>query len=508
METRVALFGKKNSESADQPDEADSPRPSADSTKAAQFFEHARTMHEAANEEYAATLWLQGIARDPASMTGLEGFYESSQAFVASRGKFGPSKDQLKAVRNIKAAASVTRLIPALLQWGTCPLDAGAGLKVVEAMNKIDGIEMAECVYWVGEKVLTAARRSKKTKKDTFVRLKNVFVGAGVFDLGVMAGEIALELDPEDRVLQSEIRNLSAQVTMSSGGYEQTGQAGGFRANIRDAEGQRRLEDQDRLVKTEDVIERAIHDAQQDYESRPEDTAAIMRYARALLDRATSADEKTAFDLLTAAYAQTKEFRFRQQAGDIRIRQARRKIAQLRRRVEAAPEDAAAKDAYRKGRRALLKLEADEYALRIKAYPTDLGLKFELGKRLYELGRYEESIELFQAARQDAKRRARCLSYLGQAFLSLGWQDEAIETLRAAIEAHPNPNDEISRGLRYGLMAALEKKAADGRDLAAAEEAAQIASGIAVEQITFRDIRDRRTALQTLIKDLRAASSS
>jgi hypothetical protein len=53
-------------------------------------------------------------------------------------------------------------------------------------------------------------------------------------------------------------------------------------------------------------------------------------------------------------------------------------------------------------------------------------------------------------------------------------------------------------------MDALAKHAEDTRDLSAAEEAYKIGSGIAMQQISYRDIRDRRDALQKLIKELKA----
>lgn len=502
----MALFGKKKSDDTAEAPAEDAQQPVADPAKAAPFFDRAGTVHETSNYEYAVTLWLQGLARDPTSVPGLEGLADSAQALIATRNKFGPTKDQEKAARDIKAPAPVRRLILALLNWSTRPLDVSAGLKALEAAGKIPGVDTAKCAYWIGQRVLSAAARDPKIKKDALVRMMNVLKDAGAFDLAVRAGEAALGLDPSDRQLDAEVRNLSAQATMSTGGYEHTGEEGGFRANIRDAEAQRALEEQDRIVKTEDVVERVVANAKADYESRPDDPAAIRKYARALLERGTPADEKTAHDLLIGAYERTKEYAFRQAAGDIKLRQARRKLALLRAAAESG--DAQAKDQFAKAARAVLKMEAEEYADRVKNYPTDLALKFELGKRYFELGRLEDAIEMFQAARREPKRRAECLAYLGEAFLRLGWQTEAIDTLREALAAHPNEQDEIGRGLRYALMSALEGQARESRDLAAAEEAAKIASGIAVEQLSFRDIREKRTVLQGLVKELRAESAA
>lgn len=502
----MALFGKKKEGGEEGGVGSGVFRP--DPKKAESFFKHAHAMHETTNFEYAMTLWLQGLRQDPTNMRALESFWESCQAFIAKRQKFGATKEQEKNFGGKSSAPpAVERLLVALLGWGTKPLDSVAGLKVVEALTKVEGIDLSEQIYWVGEKALLTARREKKPKKETFVKLKDLFVEAGVFALAVKAGEAAVELDPTDGALQAEVRNLSAQATMSSGGYEETGQAGGFRANIRDTSKQRELEEEERIVKTEDVIERAILRAKADYESRPQDTSAIQRYARALLDRGTPADEKAAFALLSKAYEETHEFRFRQQAGEIKIRQGRRKVALLRKEAESETASPEAKELYAKGQRALLKLEAEEYALRVRAYPTDLGYKFELGKRYFELGKLQEAIELFQVARDEPKRRAECLSYLGRAFLELGWQVEAIDMLREAIEAHEVPSDETGRELRYGLMRALENKAREERGLEAAEEASRIASGIAVEQISFKDIRERRASLQELVRELRAGGN-
>jgi tetratricopeptide (TPR) repeat protein len=503
----VALFGKKKGDGEGGGGDSKSaikPNPA----KAESFFKHAQAMHDAANYEYAVTLWLQGVRQDPTSMNGLEGFYDSCQSFLAKRGKFGPTKEQEKPFGGKSQCPQVEKVLVALLNWGTRPLDSGAGVKAIDAMTKVVGIDLDEQIFWIGEKVLDAGRRDKKAKKDTFVRLKDLFKEAGIFTLAVKSGEVAVEIDPNDSPLQAEVRNLSAQATMSSGGYEDSGQEGGFRANIRDTSKQRQLEEEERIVKTEDVIERALLNAKADFEARPDDASATLKYVRTLLDRGTPADEKLAYTLLMKAYEQLHEFRFRQQAGEIKMRQGRRKVAQLKKLAMEQPDNREAAEMYAKGQRALLKLEAEEFELRVKALPTDLLPKFELGKRRFALGEYEEAIALFQKAKDDPKRRSECLNYLGRSFLELGWQDEAIGQLRDAINAHPVPGDDTHRELRYGLMSALEAKAREAQDLEAAEEAGKIASSIAIEQISFKDIRERRAALQELVKEIRAGATS
>src|SRR5262249_10236495 len=86
---------------------------------------------------------------------------------------------------------------------------------------------------------------------------------------------------------------------------------------------------------------------------------------------------------------------------------------------------------------------------------------------------------------------------LGQAFMKITWIDEAVHTFRQAIDTYKVTNDDTGLALRYGLLSALQAKAEGDRDLAIAEEADKLASAIAVQQFTYRDIRARRAPPKT-----------
>jgi hypothetical protein len=364
-------------------------------------------------------------------------------------------------------------------------------------------LELHEPGYWIGERVLPMLMRDKP-KKETFVKLMDIFERLQAFDLAVKSGEFALSVDSSDANLSSRVKNLAAQMTMSRGGYENT-KEGGFRANIRDAAAQRQLEEGDRLSKTEDVAARNVEAAKKDWESRPTDRNSIARYARALQERGGPEDEKTAYDLLMNAWNELKEFRFRQAAGDIRVRSARRKLVSMREQAQANAEDAALQDRLAKATEAFLRLEIEELKLRVENNPTDLSFKYELGVRHFQLGESEDAIAMFQEAQADPKSRPRALNYLGQSFLRMGWADESVDTLRRALDAVEMPNDDLGMDIRYWLMQALERRGRDTRDLASAEEGYKVASGIAMQQINYRDIRARRDALQALVRELKSA---
>ena len=498
----MAIFGRKKTEDGGGAAEEAANGSSSggvsggDPVKAARFFNHARTVHESTNYEYATTLWLQGLRMDPASMSGLENFFKSAQAYSQAESKDKPSKEQAK---NFGGREPVERYLEALLYWGMKPGDASLALKALEAAAKAD---LQEPGYWIGERALPMAMRDKP-KKETFVKMMEPFKRLQAFDLAVKSGEFALQIDPSDGNLQAEVRNLAAQMTMSRGGYENTGQEGGFRANIRDLKGQQRLEEESRLSKTEDAADRVVAAAKADYEARPTDLNTIARYARELMSRGRPEDEKVAYELLMKAWADTQQFRFRQSAGDLRVRVARRKLNAIRDAAAAKPDDAALQEKAAKAQEAFSRLEIEELKLKVANYPTDLSLKFELGVRHFQLGEAEEAIGLFQEAQNEPKSRARALNYLGQSFLKMGWADEAVDTLRRALEAVEMPNDDVGMDTRYWLMLAMEAKARAHKDAGVAEEAYKVASGIAMQQINFRDIRARRDALQALMRELK-----
>ena len=469
--------------------------------KAQKFFQHARAMHDSANYEYSMTLWLQGIRKDPTGMESLEKFFDTSANFLAKNPKAkGPTKDQQK---QFGGRGSLEKYLSNLLNWGTKPQDWSSGFKAMECAADLGLDEQA---YWIGERVMGIARNDKKAKKDAFVGLMDVFEKIGGWDKALMAGEVGLQIDPRDTKLEQRVRNMSATATMSRGGYETSGQEGGFRRNIKDLAGQRSKEEEERLVKSEETLDQVILRAADDYKSRPNDEAAALKLGKFLLERGKPEDEQTAYKLYMKMFKDTQSYRFKQLAGDIRMRVARRKVRVLHAKAEKEPGNAELRQLVVDAQRELLEFEMKEYEERVVNYPTDLHLKYELGVRHYRAGDYEKAIKQFQGAQGAPGLTSRVQNYLGQAFAKMEWLDEAESSFRAAIDGHASETDELAMEFRYGLMDALERKAESHRDVEAAEEAFKLASAIAVKQIGYRDIRARRAKIQALAKELKAGA--
>lgn len=466
--------------------------------KAQKFFDYAKARQETGAFEYAMSLWLRGLKLDPSSMNATEAFFQSATGFLTETGgKKSIDKDLIK---DISGKSDVDRYVWSLLEWSLKPQEASHAVNAAELAAKLG---LSEPTYWIGERALPICQRDKRPRKELFVKLMNALARIGAFEMAVKAGESACRMDPSDGPLATEVRNMAAKATMSRGGFDKAGEQGGFMANVRNLDKQKALEDAEKIVKSEDTVERLLQTAEEDYKRRPDDPSANNVYIKRLLERGTPADEARAIEVSMKAFETLKQFRFRQTAGEIRIRQARKKHSELKKQLDANPGDTALKAQLDQAGSAMIDMELEEFRLCAEAYPTDQRFKFELGRRYLHKGMFEDAIACFQESQTDAKYRSNSLNYLGQAFLKIDYVDEAIETFRRAMEQRDLPAD-VQMELKYFLLCALQVKAEKGRELASAEEADKIASSIAVVQINYKDIRARRETLKKLIAELKA----
>src|SRR5207237_10880538 len=99
-----------------------------------------------------------------------------------------------------------------------------------------------------------------------------------------------------------------------------------------------------------------------------------------------------------------------------------------------------------------------QYTLCADNYPTETVFRFNMAQCLFRLRRFDEAIPIFQNARQDPKYRVDAATLLGRAFMEAGFMDEAVDTMRDAIEAYPIKGDPKSIDMTYYYGRALEGK--------------------------------------------------
>ena len=109
--------------------------------------------------------------------------------------------------------------------------------------------------------------------------------------------------------------------------------------------------------------------------------------------------------------------------------------------------------------------------------------------RLFQLRRFDEAIPLFQQVRQDPKYRTDAAIALGKAFLEAGFADEAVDTLRDAIEAYQLKGDPKSIDMTYSYGRALEVKGDAATAIKAYSQVAQWSFNYKDVQVRIKNLR-------------------
>jgi hypothetical protein len=470
--------------------------------KAERFFSVARNRHEVGSFDYAVNMWLQGLKFNPNNLDAVKGFFASASGHINATGAKAPAKDLDAAV---SGRTPVHKYLANLLGWGFDQLNAE---KAAAAGVSAADLGLREVALYLVQNATKLALRAERPRKSSLVKLMEAAEKIDDFATALVAGDAAAKMDISDGKLAAHVKNLAAQSTMSKGNYDKTGEQGGFRSNIRNMDQQRQLEEGDRITKSGSVLDRLVSDARKALEAAPGDRPSIVKLGKALEERGTPADEEEAHALYLKTFAETQEFRFRAEAGKIRMKQGMRRLKQLDAQVKANPSDLDAKQAFLEAEKAQTILETAEFESLVAAYPTNLEMKYQLGLRYLAAGRQTDAIGQLQQAKNDGKLKHKVNLKLGLAFIAIDWVDEAVETLRGGVAEYPDPNDDTGMDLRYELTKALFKKAQLSRDLASAEEADKLASAIAMQNIAYKDIRNLRTQIKALITELKQQGNS
>jgi len=473
-----------------------------DPRKARAFFKHAETTADAGNFDYSIECYVNGMRHEPDTMSRHEALYEVAKRRKVKGGKPAGMGEKMKSL----GPRPIDKMLHAEKIWAKNILDPGSMFAFLKTAADADGAHpeysLGEVAYWIGGLLLEQIPQKKSSKK-MLVETRDLLAKVEAFDLAVNACRRAAALDPNNGDLLQDLKQLEASNAMQKGGYNRAGaEEGGFREHIRDAAKQRALEQDESVSKTANQIDEAIARRRAEYEEDPQDHDRMLKLADALVQKETDEAENEAVEMLKEAFEETSSYRYKVRAGDIRMKQMNRQFRALRNQSHANPQDTKLRQQLEQFRRDQLRFELEEYTERVKNYPTDLSLKFDLGLRLFQSGQIDEAIGAFQQSKADPKRRTLSHIYLGQCYLQKGWLDEAIDTLHTGLAAHPVRNDKLGLDLQYVLMSALEQSATKKNDLDQAKEAREIGSNILQTNISYRDIRDRVDKLRALVEKL------
>jgi len=449
--------------------------------KAKRFFDRGRTVADTGQYDYAIEMYLQGLNVDPDCKDAHEILRNISLMRKASGGKDLGFMRKARLRRPSKDDRQNMLHAEKLLAY-----DPGNTDSMLALLQNAHRAGFYDTVMWIGPVLLRAEADSKSPDAGKFIALKDVYQDLNQWKLATEACHYALRLRPDDSDLQTEIKNLSAYDTMDAGKY-QTG--GSFRDSMKGKAEQERLIEDARDVVSEDVLLRRLKEAEADYNADPQETGKILKYVEALEQTEDAEGENRAIEVLDEAYKRTKQFRFRQRVGKVKMTQMSRMERSLRQARDAAPKDPQLKKDYEILRREQLEFELGEYKLAAEAYPTELGLRHQVATRLFALKRFDEAIPTFQQSRADPKLKNDAQLFLGRAFLESGFVDEAVETLQAVIDEYQLKGDERSKEMYYWQGRALEEKGE-------IDQALKRYSQVAQWEFTYRDVQVRIRSLR------------
>ncbi len=447
--------------------ETDNPAPEEDRTgKGKAFFERAEQVAETGNWDFAIEMYVEGLKREPGNVEqGHQRLREVAMKRKAQGGKNPGMGDKFKhrmgkdPEQNLINGAFLLAKEPGSLQTMNQMRQAAVKL------------ELKPVLKWICDILLESQRQAKKGNVKLLMMLATDFTGIDEYLPAMEACELARKVMPDDAVIQQTLSDLSAKYTMHKGKY---GDEGKFTDKVVDLKGQQELARRDELHQSDDFLMRDVEKARTEYLASPDVTGKVNGFVDALLKLQDEAYEGEAIDVLTKAHFDSGAYQYKLRIGDIKITQMTRRYRKL---VKAGDKDGAKKQL-----RAQLAFELDEYKERSINYPTDLTLKYELGRRQFLAAQYDEAIGSLQQAQRDPRRHLTAMSYLGQAFEAKGWMREASETYERALDAEMS--EDRAKDLRYHLGGVFEKM---GKLVEAREQFSHVAQA----DYNYKDVRER-----------------
>lgn len=464
---------------------------------AKKFFQHAATVADTRNYDYAIELFLQGLAKDPLNIE--EGHKALREVSIKRKLTGGKKVGFLESLK--KSTSNKKDPLQAALNAEYMLAKDPFNVVYVDPMVKnFDMAELPDALAWALSVFLDLIRQEKKLDAkrflavyvyydklgDYFDSLKKPDLAINCYQTGLSALETGINADiGQDLDFIGKQRDLAGKLTILRGKYNS---GGDFRESIKNADEQKDIRDKKRAVKSEDMLEDLIGKAKAELEQNPDVAGKINHLVDLYLQRSKPTDEDESVSLLQSAFERTGQYAHKLRADDIRIRQITRKLKEIKDRYDAAPTPEL-KAQFEQVQKDLEDMEINVFKERVHEYPTDLKMKFEYARRLHKVKKYDEAIPVFQEAMADPRNTLRAKYYIGTCFFQKGWNQQATDILNEAIAAHQVPGDTLSKDMHYILGRSYE--AAGQKD-----QALKTFNKVVQWDFNYRDVRVRIDKLQ------------
>ena len=456
----------------EQTNDTSSGQPAASTKgKGKAFFDRADEVAETGNWDFAIEMYLEGIQREPGAIE--RGHQKLREVALRRKAQGGKGPGMMEGFKRGTSKDPVQNLLNAEYLLAKDPGNVQYMVRVLDAAQKI---EDRDVILWIGDILLEAQRLAKRKNKRVLLQLTDAFDKAREYQKALAAAMLARETSPNDQAIEATIRELGVKDLEKKAKYGQEGTS--FTEGVKDMEKQRELMESDSMTKSASFLEKQLVKARAGYEEKPNEPGKIHGLADALVRFEDEAYENEAIDILRKAHADTGSYQFKSRADDIKMRQMRRQYNQLHQTGD--------KQAMLEMAKKILAFELGTYAERAKNYPTDLGIKYELGLRQFKAGQLDDAIGSLQQAQRDPRRNLAAMNYLGQAFTKKKWYRQAADTYQKVLQA--DIPDDRAKEIRYNLAQVLE-------EMGEAQKALDEYSRVVQIDYNYKDARQRLDAL-------------
>ena len=407
------------------------------------------------NTDYAINLFNQVLEKEPT-------FYECRKALRAAQFKKAGSGGGGFFKKMLSGAGSSPQIAKAKMVLGKNP---GEAMAIAEQILNTDPnnasahrilVDAANALELPHTAVLSYETLIKHSPKDRNLAIDfaHALAAAGDMSQGEnnRGEKILMDLlrdNPQDGDLSKALKNLSARKTMDEGGYGalESGE-GSYRDILKDKKESASLEQEKRVVKTEDTTERLIGE----YEMRLETEPHNLKLVRSLAELYT---QKKQFPRALEYYERIKTSGMGNDPSldtaiaNTVVKRFDHQISELNPFDADHAEKVAALQAEK------LAFQMTECQKRVEKFPTDLAIRYEMGVLNFSAGKIGEAIQEFQKAQGNPNRRIAAMNYLSQCFAKRRMFDLAVRTLQTALK-EKQVFDEEKKDLIYNLGSVLE----------------------------------------------------
>lgn len=325
-------------------------------------------------------------------------------------------------------------------------------------------------------------RDAKPDDVATLKALGKAYLIANQVDKAIATYQKATQIAPNDGEALKGLKDASALQASSKGGWE-TG--GDFRQSLKSAEEAKLLEQQNRVVKSEEAIDAQLAVLSEQY-NQNQTNLNIVKQIADLFERKNDLDTALQWFEYASSLAGGADPELERRCHAIRKKRLELGIASAKEQLRAAtsPEEKAAIESQiEQLRQEKAGFELASAKERVERYPNDLTLRFELGQALYAAGQFKEAVPELQQSLKQPNVRLRALNLLGQCFWKRNMLDFAVKQFQSA-SSEMLGFDDLKKEVVYNLGCVLEQM---GKKAEALEEFKKIYE----VDYQYRDVAER-----------------